>query len=282
MASSTTVPSTPLVSVVCAFYNEATVILDAVKSLNAQSFQDFEVVFIDDASTDNSAEIITLHANFPYRILRNDNNVGLAGSLNRGVAASKGELIARHDADDIMLPDRLGHQMAFFADPDLVLLGGQAEKIDDNGLAFGRLDMPCSDRDCRFALNFYPPFVHPAVMYRKADVQAVGGYAAATFPAEDYDLWCRLASRGKIGNTNQQLIKYRVRSTGSITSDRRQTQLHEHANVIRRYNFFVIPSARSILLHMRRILRLLMIFEKEDRLSLIRKVRKAALPMRRS
>lgn len=267
-----TAPPTPLVSVVCAFYNEASVILDAVKSLNAQSFRDFEVVFIDDASTDNSAEIIALHANFPYRILRNDTNLGLAGSLNRGVAAAEGELIARHDADDVMLPDRLGHQITFFADPDLVLLGGQAEKIDDTGLAFGQLVMPCSDRDCRFALNFYPPFVHPAVMYRKADVEAVGGYDATTFPAEDYDLWCRLASRGKIGNTSEQVVNYRIRATGSITSDRRQIQLHKHADVISKYIFLNTPSTHILTLHIRRIFRLLVIFENRERFHLLKKI----------
>jgi glycosyltransferase EpsE len=273
-------PPAPSISVVCAFFNEAAVILDAVKSLNEQTFRNFEVVFIDDASSDGSAEIIKTHANFPYRILHNDCNLGLAASLNRGVAAATGTLIARHDADDVMLPDRLGHQMAFFADADLVLLGGQAQKIDDHGTPFGSLAMPCSDRDCRFALNFYPPFVHPAVMYRKADVEAVGGYDAATFPAEDYDLWCRLAGRGRIGNTDHTVLKYRVRSSGSITSDRRQTQLRKHAEVMRRYRFFGAPSPRGTALHIRRIFRLLTLFGGTDRLSLIKKIGRMAAPAR--
>jgi len=273
-------PPPPSISVVCAFFNEASVILDAVKSLSEQTFRNFEVVFIDDASTDGSAEIIKAHADFPYKILRNDCNLGLAASLNRGIAAATGTLIARHDADDVMLPERLSHQMAFFADADLVLLGGQAQKIDDHGIPFGALAMPCSDQDCRFALNFYPPFVHPAVMYRKADVEAVGGYDAATFPAEDYDLWCRLAERGRIGNTDHTVLKYRVRSSGSITSDRRQTQLRKHAEVMRRYRFLGAPSPRGIALHIRRIFRLLTLFSGTDRLSLISKIGRIAAPAR--
>ena len=235
MYSSSSNNYTPAVSIVCAFHNEASWIGDTISSINLQTFSDFDVIFVDDASTDNTADIIRANAKFKYVILRNDTNMGLAESLNRGLNAATAPLIARIDADDIMLPDRLDLQVKAFSDKDLVLLGGQATKIDDQGSPFGRLSMPCSDSDCRFALNFYSPFVHPAVMYRRSQIILAGGYSSSRFPAEDYDLWCRVAEFGKVRNLDSVIIKYRVRSSGSITSDKRNIQLQKHSEIIDRY-----------------------------------------------
>ena len=131
------------ISVLCAFYNEAELIGHTIQSLNDQTFGNFEAIFVDDGSTDHTAEIIRKAARFRFRILRNETNLGLAGSLNRGLAAAAAPLVARIDADDLMDPRRLEQQVAAFAqDGELVLLGGRATKIDDNGRPFGIISMP--------------------------------------------------------------------------------------------------------------------------------------------
>jgi glycosyltransferase involved in cell wall biosynthesis len=245
------------VSVICAFHNEAPLIGHTIDSINAQTFRDFEVIFVDDGSSDGTADIIRQAARFRFTILRNETNLGLAGSLNRGLAAAKAPLVARIDADDLMKPWRLECQAAAFAqDEELILLGGQAIKIDNDGRPFGTIRMPTGDRSCRFALNFYSPFVHPSVMFRRDDALAIGGYNDATFPAEDYDLWCRLAARGRIANLSQAVVFYRVRSSGSITSNKRAFQLQKHASVIQSYVFRDAPKAADIALQSRKILRL--------------------------
>jgi glycosyltransferase involved in cell wall biosynthesis len=262
----------PAIAVVCAFHNEVGLIRHTLRSLNDQSFRDFEAVFVDDGSTDGTADIVRQIARFPFRILRNGSNLGLAGSLNRGIAATEAPLIARIDADDLMDPRRLERQAAAFAaDDDLVLLGGQGIKIDDHGADAGVIGMPVTDHGCRFALNFYAPFIHPSVMYRKADALAVGGYDEETFPAEDYDLWCRLAVRGRIANLPNAMVRYRVRSSGSITSTRRSLQLQKHLAVMNRYTFQTPPGTRDLPLQFRKVLRLAIDLPWPGRRAMLRK-----------
>lgn len=266
------------ISVLCAFYNEAELIGHTIQSLNDQTFGNFEAIFVDDGSTDHTAEIIRKAARFRFRILRNETNLGLAGSLNRGLAAAAAPLVARIDADDLMDPRRLEQQVAAFAqDGELVLLGGRATKIDDNGRPFGIISMPTGDRACRFALNFYSPFVHPSVMFRRADALAIGGYDGATFPAEDYDLWCRLAARGRIANLQQVITCYRVRSSGSITSSKRAFQLRKHASVIESYAFPGPPGTADVALQLGKIVRLGAVMPWAGRRAMLRKASKLVL-----
>ena len=266
------------ISVLCAFHNEAELIGHTIQSLNDQTFGDFEAIFVDDGSTDRTADIIQKAAKFRFKILRNEINLGLVSSLNRGMAAATAPLVARIDADDLMDPRRLEYQAAAFEqNSELVLLGGQAIKINDNGRSFGTIRMPTGDRACRFALNFYSPFVHPSVMFRKDDVLAVGGYDATTFPAEDYDLWCRLAARGHIANLSQAIVQYRVRSSGSITSGKRSFQLRKHASVIDNYAFWGAPGSPDAALQLRKIMRLGAVMPWAGRKALLRKMSKLVL-----
>lgn len=267
------------VSILCAYHNEAALIAQTVRSLNEQTFRDFDAIFVDDGSRDGTSAIVQAEARFPHRIVRNDTNLGLVRSLNRGLERTA-PLVARIDADDLMLPGRLEAQVAAFQrDPSLVLLGGHALKIDEDGAVFGRIVVPTTDAACRFALNFYAPFVHPAVMFRRDDVQAVGGYRESSFPAEDYDLWCRLAARGRIGNLSDPLIRYRVRASGSITADKRALQLARHADVIDRYRLTGGRTLSQAGLQLRKIARLMVVMPWTGRARVVRKAVRLLTPV---
>jgi len=247
----------PRVTIVCSFRNEVKFIGDAVESINRQTFRDFDAVFIDDGSTDGGAEIVRSRAKFDYRILTNPTSLGLSKSLNRGVDAADGELIARIDADDMMLPNRLDVQTRYFdQDPRLVLLGASALKVDEKGKTIGSFYLPIGDRDCKFALNFYSPFIHPATMFKKECFYATEGYCVESDPAEDFRLWCALAMVGNVDNVPEPLMKYRIRAS-SITGSRRKEQLAKHHSIIKTFQMHVRPTARYLPLHIWKVVKLL-------------------------
>jgi glycosyltransferase involved in cell wall biosynthesis len=147
------------------------------------------------------------------RLVRNESNIGLTRSLNVGLAAARGELIARQDADDLSRPDRLVRQVAAFsADPDLALIGAQARAVD----ARGRRRAADEWRKCvtplgiEWQLMFENAFVHSAVMFRRnLVVREFGGYNETFRTNQDYELWSRIASRHRVANVDAELVDLR-------------------------------------------------------------------------
>lgn len=205
---------TPAITVAMSVYNGERFLADAIESILTQSFRDFEFLIVDDGSTDSSADIITRFAQSDPRIrpiIRE--NRGLIASLNQMIQEARAPIIARMDADDIAAPTRFAQQFAYLQDnPDYGVVGSWSEDMGEDGKPMARegADHPLRHRDMLVAIaNGEQLICHPAVMYRRDVVRAVGGYHAAFRHCEDLDLWLRLASITHMGNIPQRLLRYR-------------------------------------------------------------------------
>lgn len=209
-----TLMTTPAISVAMSVYNGERFLAEAIDSILAQSFTDFEFLILDDGSTDSSRTIIEQFAAHDSRIkpvFRE--NRGLIASLNQLLAEARAPLIARMDADDISHPDRFTRQISFLAGhPDHGVVGTWSQDMDEHGRdhpAPGH-EHPTTHEGVVHALdNDLQVLCHPAVMYRRDVVRSVGGYHTAFRHCEDLDLWLRLASVTRIANIPERLLYYR-------------------------------------------------------------------------
>ena len=206
--------STPAISVAMSVYNGERFLDEAIASVLAQSFADFEFLILDDGSRDGTRAIVEGWAARDPRIrpiVRE--NRGLVASLNQLLAAARAPLVARMDADDICQPERFARQAAFLAaHPDHGVVGCWAEDIDESGGPYpiSAPPHPVTHEDFLQAIEQSRPLlVHPAVMYRRELVLSVGGYHGAFRHCEDLDLWLRLASRTRLCSIPERLIRYR-------------------------------------------------------------------------
>lgn len=200
------------VSVIMSVYNGAPHVYASVQSILRQSFTDFELLILNDGSTDNSSQILNSLADCDSRIrLIERENRGLVASLNELIAAAKSPLLARMDSDDIAMPDRLARQVEFMAaNPVIGILGSNTHDLDENGFLQSAAETyPLSPEDARVGLRSGPPVCHPSVMMRTDLIRSLGGYRAAFRHAEDYDLWLRASSVTDITNLPQRLLLYR-------------------------------------------------------------------------
>jgi hypothetical protein len=209
----------PKVTVLMAVYNGERYLHEAIQSILVQTFQDFEFLIINDGSTDRTREVILSYDDPRIRLVDNAHNLGLTRSLNRGLELSRGQLVARQDADDVSEPERLSKQIAFLeSHPDVVLLGSWYTKIDAEGAPIGNRRLPCDCLHIRWHLLFHCPFVHSSVMLPKAVVlERIGFYNEAFAYAQDYDLWRRIARRFPVANLGECLVRYRI-SPSSMTA----------------------------------------------------------------
>jgi glycosyltransferase involved in cell wall biosynthesis len=208
-------PSSPRVSVVMTMYNEARFVEEALGSILEQTFRDFELIVVDDGSTDTSAALVEQCEDPRVRLVRQSNQ-GLASALNSGIREAKAPWVGRHDADDISSPDRLALQFARLeAVPELVLLGTNAVLTDEEGAAILTTDYPEDDASLRQILfEGVNPFNHGSVVFRREAALAAGLYREEFSQSQDYDLWLRLSEHGLLGNLGQPLYRWRMRRGG--------------------------------------------------------------------
>lgn len=199
-------------SVVLPVHNGEAYLDMALASIRSQTFKDFELLVVDDASTDGSAEICARHTLQDRRVQRLANTgSGLVDALNFGVSCARAPLIARMDADDIALPARFERQMAAMATaPDLAVLGTGTARIDAEGRPVDTTTPPTDPEEIARTLLKGNPMAHPTVIMQRSMVEAVGGYRQAYLRAEDYDLWMRIIEVGRIGNLAEPLLNYRI------------------------------------------------------------------------
>lgn len=201
----------PKVSVLMSVYNGARYIETALESILAQTFSDFEFIIVDDGSTDETPVI--LHRCSDPRIvhLHSEANLGLAKSLNRGMRVTRGEYVARQDADDLSFPQRLKSQVQFLdSHPDISLVGTSFVQIDDQGQELRTVTMPLEPDQIHEMLFYAHCFCHGSVMARRSDLQTVGGYDERFVAAQDTDLWLRLAERYRLANLPAPLYAFRT------------------------------------------------------------------------
>ena len=208
----------PLVSVVMSVYNDGRYVSDAIESILSQSFTDFEFLIVDDGSTDDTRAIIASYNDARIRLVTNARNLGLAPSLNKAIRLSRGEYIARQDADDISLKNRLSLQVNYLeSHPHIAMLGSAAVLISQSGEWKQAWPVMLQDIDLKWALLFRNPFVHSSIMMRRSVVEQAGYYTEEPLVAkpcvEDYDLWCRINMIWQSANLPTPLLKYRANPT---------------------------------------------------------------------
>lgn len=199
------------ISILMSVCNGEKYLKKAIDSILEQSFRDFEFIIVDDGSCDNTLEILKDYAEKDSRIeiIKNEKNIGLTKSLNKAIQEAKGEYIARMDADDIALPERLKEQIEFLEkNPEIGLLGTGYYEIVDNKI-ISKKYFPPTDEKLRKILIKYNPFFHASVMLRKSVIQKVGLYDECFKRAQDYELWFRIAAESKMANLSELLMMRR-------------------------------------------------------------------------
>ncbi len=216
------------VSVIMPAYNAEEYIAEAIKSILDQTFENFEFIIIEDGSKDNTWRIIQEYAEQDMRIvaLRNNQNLKLSKTLNRGIKIACGQYIARMDADDISLKDRLAKQISYMEqNPQIGISGGAMQIIDKGGKVIGQRRYHLTDSEIRKYIFRYSPFSHPLVIMKRSVLEKAGYYDNEYNPAEDYDLHFRLGQHSKFGNLSDILLKYRVISQSMTTGSTRKMEL---------------------------------------------------------
>lgn len=207
--------NTPKVSVLMPVYNGEKYLAKAVKSILEQSFRDFELLVVDDGSTDRSAQILRgFLKDTRVSVIRNERNLGLIATLHKGLKACRAPLIARMDADDISHPQRLQLQVDYLnAHPEIEILGGAIRYIE-MGVKFRGFSFPLAHEAIKPAMLFFSPLPHPALMFRRDLVERELFCFDDEFRhAEDYHLWSRLLNEVRSANLPQVLLDYRVHSS---------------------------------------------------------------------
>ena len=203
------------ITVLMPVYNGAEYIREAIDSVLGQTFENFELLIIDDGSSDNSIDIIKSYSDPRIILIKNNYNIGLVKTLNKGLDNAKGEFIARIDQDDVCYPERLERQLDFIRNnPEIILLGSGCMEIDKDGNEIAVHQYPSNHRKL-FAdlLKLKAFFPHSSAFFNKCVVTELGGYNFNLNGAEDCDLWLRIASVGKIACFPEPLIKLRKHST---------------------------------------------------------------------
>jgi len=204
--------SRPEISVVIPCFNAELFLSETIESIINQTFENIEIILINDGSTDTTSEIIKNYAQRDERIIMIEKqNSGPADSRNRGIFAARGEWIAILDADDVALPSRLELQLAYCRErPELVLVGSDAIEMTSSGSQIQSYHYPSTHSDLfkrLYRMMAFPP--HSSLMYRAEAVRSIGGFNTRYVPSEDYDLWLRLAEYGKIACLSKPLVKIR-------------------------------------------------------------------------
>ncbi|MCS7035003.1 MAG: glycosyltransferase [Phycisphaerae bacterium] len=206
-------PPAPNVSVVMCVYNAQRFLPDTLRSILGQTLQDFELIVVNDGSTDRSLDILRQFERGDARIrVISRENRGIARSANEGIAVARATYIARHDADDLSHPARLATQAAFLdAHPDVVAVGSQMRITDPYGLPIGLTDFPLDHEGIERELlrGSGWTFPQPAAMFRREAFDRAGGYRERFSNSEDLDLFLRMALVGKLANLPEPLVYWR-------------------------------------------------------------------------
>lgn len=216
MAKQPIIPD-PVVSIIMPCYNAEAFLHQAINSMLGQTFRSFELIIVDDCSTDSSARIIRQLSAKDSRIIyhKNETNRGVAESLNTGIRMAKGEFIARMDADDVSLPERLELQVEHMKrNPSCEACGTDIIIIDEKGDRIGSREYYYTDENIKRNIHRASCFAHPTVMLRRETlIENNLFYSTRLRWVEDYDLWFRLSGYGEFSNLKKYLFNYRFSSS---------------------------------------------------------------------
>lgn len=210
---------TPSVTILLPVHNSASTLKETLDSLWAQTHRDFELLVVDDGSSDETPEILATEKDSRLRVIRNPECLRLPGALNRGLEEASAALVARMDADDLAHPTRIEKQAAFMnAHPDVVVCGTWTRLFGDRSKACEIY--PVHWDALRAFCLFNCPFSHPSVMFRNDVFREQGiAYNPACYITEDFDLWSRVVHRFPCANLPEVLLDYRVHGKSITGSD---------------------------------------------------------------
>lgn len=215
----------PKISILMGVYNAEKYLREAVQSVFCQTMRDWELIVVNDCSTDQSPQILGefAQADARVRVFTNEKNLGLTKSLNRGLKECMGKYIARLDADDIAEPARLEKQLVFMeAHPEVALCGSQGTVIDDVGNKIGNKNFPTDYAAIKDCLIFNNQFIHSALFIRADILKSGGGYNESFSKSQDYELVLRLSASHPVANLPDRLINWRMRKQSISWTDKRQ------------------------------------------------------------
>jgi glycosyltransferase involved in cell wall biosynthesis len=209
----------PTLSVLMPVYNGATYLAQAIQSIQAQTVGNFELVVVNDGSTDATLDILWRFAKTDGRIkILTRSNTGIVGALNDGLAVCRAKFVARMDADDVAMDTRFAQQLAAIGqEPHCVALGSAALFTDPEGrpLKIYRPPLAHASIEDELARGNGGALIHPTVLFRRDALTACGGYRERYNYIEDLDLYVRLLERGRLANLPEVLLHYR-QHPGSI------------------------------------------------------------------
>jgi glycosyltransferase involved in cell wall biosynthesis len=207
----------PRVSILMPVYNVAPYLREAMDSILTQTFQDLELIVLDDCSPDNSAEILDTYTDERIVRYRGEKNMGLSNVLNVGMAMARGEFIARMDSDDISTPERLATQVAYLdAHPEVDLCSCGMELFGAKQETWVR---ETNVEDVKITALFHSPILHASSMWRREAFERVGlRFLQEMVPAEDYDMWTRAMAAGlRLVNIPEVMYHYRIHPSQATT-----------------------------------------------------------------
>ena len=237
----------PLVSVLMPAYNNRKFIGAAIESVLAQTYTHFELLIIDDGSTDETSALATTYGDGDPRVrIYPQPHAGIAEARNRALSLAQGEVFAWLDADDLARPRRLEQQLALILKfPQLLIVGSAYQVIDEHGVSLATHKMPASDTMIRWHCLFHSPFAQSSVMLRKEVLRSNRlSYDPVMEAAEDYDLWSRLLEYGQGYNISEPLVEYRLHP-GQV-SQRSQILLEENAGRVARRNLIALGTSLPV------------------------------------
>ena len=235
----------PRVSVVMPAYNCAPFLQQAIDSILNQTLSDLELIIVQEmGSSDDTGTILDGQDDARVRVVRNDVPLGLARSLNRGFALARGEYVARMDADDISLPERLEKQVAYLDEnPSVAVVGAAVRHIDEESRIMGMRRYPVSPALVLWNMHFDNAMCHPATMLRRSVFETAGGYSTKARDWEDFELWSRLMRYHDLSNLPDVLLEYRIHPE-SVSSRKREEQREHIVDNARR--IMEITMARTV------------------------------------
>jgi glycosyltransferase involved in cell wall biosynthesis len=222
---------TPRVSVVTPAYNDERYLPEAIESVLRQTYTDFELILVNDGSTDSTGDIIASQRDDRIVAIHNARNLGLSASLNIGFRRARGSLLARLDSDDLAQPHRLARQVAFMdAQPSVGMVGSWFTQIDDNGSPIATVRPPADPIEVRWRFLFHSPIPPSTAMLRTDGLETPLLHDESLSYAMDYELWCRIA-RTSLVTTIEEVLVQRRRHAESMTSSRRDLATEEPTRI---------------------------------------------------
>jgi len=224
----------PKITVLMAVYNGEKYLKKAIDSILNQTFKNFEFLIINDGSTDNTVKILQNYKDPRIKIVTNKKNLGLVKSLNKGLDIARGEYIARMDADDISLPNRLRTQLDFMKkNKKYVVVGSSVEVIDEKGNIITTWRREGDPLLLKWKLIVSPSIMHSTAFFKKNIIIKEGKYNIEFKDAEDFELWSRLSDKYLLSNIEKPLVQYRIHDSSVMGTLRKINDNEAHFKVIR-------------------------------------------------